>query len=202
MNYRRTASALATLALASLAGAATFDIDPSHSSASFKVRHMMISNVKGNFSKLTGSVEYDAAKAGATRIDTVIDASTITTAEPKRDAHLKSPDFFDVAKFPTITFKSKNVTRTGDQQYKALGDLTIHGVTKQVTLAVDTTPEVKDPWGNTRFGASATTRINRKDFGLTWNQALEAGGVLVGEDVDTTIEVELVKKAATPKTTD
>jgi polyisoprenoid-binding protein YceI len=193
---RHIAIAAAALSLASFAQAATYDIDPSHSTANFKVRHLMISNVKGDFSKVTGSVEFDQAKPAATRIDATIDATSVNTNEPKRDAHLKSPDFFDVAKYPALTFKSKSVTPAGAHKFNVQGDLTLHGVTKTVTLAVETTAEIKDPWGNTRFGANATTRINRKEFGLTWNQALEAGGVAVSEDVDITLDIELVKKAA------
>ena len=198
---KNSTAVLTALALSSIAGAATFDIDPAHSNAGFKVKHMMISNVKGGFSGVKGAVEFDAAKPGNAKIEAVIDVNTINTGEPKRDAHLKSPDFFDAAKFPNLTFKSAKVSPTGKNKYMAIGDLTLHGVTKQVVLAVETTPEVKDPWGNVRMGATAATRINRKDFGLNWNQALEAGGVLVGEDVEISIEVELVKKAAASKPT-
>ncbi len=189
-------AAIAALASASLAGAATYDIDASHSRASFKVRHLMISNVRGDFSGIKGSIEFDAAKPAAAKIEAVIDVNTINTAEPKRDAHLKSPDFFDTAKYPTMSFKSKSVVKTGANKFNATGDLTMHGVTRQVVLAVETTPDVKDPWGNVRMGASATTKINRKDFGLAWNQALETGGVAVGEEVEISLDVELVKKAA------
>jgi polyisoprenoid-binding protein YceI len=198
MQIAHTALA-AALALAGSSGAAlaqaTYDIDPAHSAAQFSVRHLMISNVKGEFTKVTGTVVYDPKNLAAARIDAVIDATTINTREPKRDAHLKSPDFFDTAKYPTLTFKSKQVTRVhGALEVK--GDLTIHGVTREVTLAVDgPTPEQKDPWGKTRIGASATTRINRKDFGLAWNKALEAGGVMVGDEVSITIDLEAVKSA-------
>jgi len=200
MKLNRIATVFAGVALASLATAAQFEIDPQHSSAGFKVRHLMISNVKGEFSKVKGSVDFDSASPSAARIDAIIDVGNINTGEPQRDAHLKSPDFFDVAKFPNITFKSKKVTRVEANKYKALGDLTIHGVTREVTLDVEATQEVKDPWGNQRFGANATTKINRKDFGLTWNKALETGGVMVGDDVDITIDVELVRKAAAKAT--
>jgi polyisoprenoid-binding protein YceI len=182
------------------AGTTTFEIDPQHSNAAFKVRHLMISNVKGDFSNVKGSVDFDPANLATARLEAVIDASTVNTGEPQRDGHLKSPDFFDVAKYPAITFRSKQITRIENNEYKAVGDLTIHGVTREVTLDVDATPEVKDPWGGTRFGANASTKISRKDFGLSWNQALEAGGVLVGDQVAITIDVELVKKAATKTT--
>jgi polyisoprenoid-binding protein YceI len=134
-------------------------------------------------------------------VEATIDVTGINTGEAQRDTHLKSADFFDVAKYPSITFRSKKIARVANNKYKALGDLTIHGVTREVTLDVDATPEVKDPWGALRFGANASTKINRKDFGLNWNKALEAGGVLVGDEVEITLDVELVKKAAA-KTTD
>jgi len=189
----------ATLLIAGGALAGTYDLDPAHSGASFKIRHMMISNVHGKFTGLKGSVDFDQAKPSATTIEATISAATVDTGESKRDEHLKSPDFFDVAKYPSLVFKSKSVTKTGDNEYKVAGDLTIHGVTKPVVLDVEATPEMKDPWGNSRFGASATTRVNRPDFGLTWNKALETGGVLVGDDIDITLELELVKrKAQTP----
>jgi polyisoprenoid-binding protein YceI len=176
--------------------AGTFEIDPQHSTVGFKVRHMMISNVKGDFRKFSGTVSYDPQSPLAAEINISIDAASINTGEPQRDDHLRSADFFDVAKHPELTFKSKRVTPSGEDNFKVAGDLTIHGVTREVTLTVETTPQVKDPWGGTRFGASATAKINRKDFGLTWNQALELGGVLVGDEVQIAIEVELVKKAA------
>ncbi len=174
----------------------TFDIDPAHSSAGFKVRHMMVSNVKGDFRKLTGSVEYDSKNPAATKIHVTIDASSIHTGEAQRDDHLRSADFLDVATYPSITFQSKKVTPTGDETFKVIGDLTVHGVTREVTLDVEASPEVQDPWGGTRVGATATTKINRKDYGLTWNQALELGGVLVGDEVAISIDVELVKRVA------
>lgn len=177
------------------AAPATYDIDASHSSAQFSVRHLMVSNVKGQFSKVTGTVQYDPQNVGASKIDASIDVSTIDTREPKRDGHLKSPDFFDVQKFPTMRFVSKRVMPASPGKLKLLGDLTIHGVTREVTLDVEgPTPEIKDPWGGLRAGASASTKINRKDFGLTWNQALEAGGVAVGDEVLINLDVELVKK--------
>lgn len=173
-----------------------YDLDPAHSVAMFKVRHLMISNVKGEFTKLTGSVIFDPANPGNSSVEATIDAASVNTREPQRDGHLKSADFLDVEKFPTITFKSKTVASSGDGTYELVGDLTIRGVTQEVALAVeDVTPESKDPWGFFRRGASASVTIQRKDFGLTWNTALETGGVLVGEDVHITIDVEMVRTA-------
>ncbi len=172
-----------------------WNIDPSHSTAEFTVRHLMITNVRGRFGKLEGFVDYDPSKPEATTIEATIDASSIDTRDEKRDAHLRSGDFFEVEKFPTLTFKSKKVTKT-DDGFKAVGDLTIRGVSKEVTLEIEgPTDTQKDPWGNTRIGASATAKINRKDWGLNWNAALEAGGVLVGEQVKISLEVSLVAKA-------
>jgi polyisoprenoid-binding protein YceI len=167
-------------------------IDPSHSTAEFTVRHLMITNVRGRFGKLEGTVDYDPERPEATTIEATIDASSIDTRDEKRDAHLRSPDFFDVEKTPTLTFKSKRVTKTGDG-FTAVGDLTMRGVSKEITLEIEGPSDVtKDPWGNSRIGASATAKVNRKDWGLNWNAALEAGGVLVGEQVKITLEVSLV----------
>ncbi len=172
----------------------TYKIDPAHSSAQFVVRHMMISNVRGGFSNVQGTIAWDAANPGQTSIEAVIDATTIHTREDDRDAHLKSADFLDVEKYPTITFKSTAVESSSEDQLKVTGDLTIHGVTRPVVLKVEgPTAESKDPWGNTRVGASAATKIKRSDFGLTWNTVLEAGGVLVGDDLKIELEVSLIK---------
>ncbi|MEJ5368742.1 MAG: YceI family protein [Bryobacteraceae bacterium] len=195
MMRRKT---LLTLALALAAAPAlvaeTYTIDGSHSKAQFSVRHLMVSNVRGEFSKITGKIEYDEKKPEAIQIEATIDVNSINTGEPKRDAHLKSPDFFDVARFPTMTFRSKSARKTADG-LAVTGDLTIHGVTKEVVLQVEgPTPEIRDPWGNLRRGATATTKINRRDFGLTWNAALETGGVVVGEEVSITIDVEAVRQ--------
>jgi len=168
-----------------------WNIDPSHSTAEFTVRHLMITNVRGRFGKLAGTVEYDPERPEQTRLDATIDATTIDTHEDKRDAHLRSPDFFDVEKYPTLTFRSKQVAKTRDG-LDITGDLTMHGITKELVLAVETPSDTtKDPWGNTRIGATATAKLNRKDWGLNWNAALEAGGVLVGEQVKIQLEIQL-----------
>jgi polyisoprenoid-binding protein YceI len=158
---------------------------------------MMISNVKGEFSKVSGTVTFNADNPAESHLEAMIDATSLHTRDEQRDGHLKSADFLDVANFPVISFVSKKVEPHGAGEYLVKGDLTIHGVSKEVTLRVEgPTAEVKDPWGNMRAGAAATTKINRKDFGLGWNVALEAGGVLVGEEISITLEVELIHKAA------
>lgn len=175
--------------------ATTYTIDPSHSTAGFKIRHLMVANVRGEFSNVTGTVVFDPQEPANSRVQASIDATTIHTRDEKRDAHLKSADFLDVEKFPTIDFVSTKISGTGDE-WKVTGDLTIHGVTRQVVLDVEgPAPEAKDPWGNTKSGASATTKINRKDFGLTWNVALETGGVLVADELTITLELELLRAA-------
>ena len=172
----------------------TWKIDPAHSAAEFKVRHMMISNVKGSFSGLSGTLIENPADPAQSTVEASVDVASISTGDAQRDGHLKSADFFEVEKYPTMTFKSTKVEKKGEDEYKVTGDLTLHGVTKPVTFAVEgpSTPG-KDPWGNTRIGLSATTKINRKDFGLNWNAALETGGILVGEDVHITLEVQFIK---------
>jgi polyisoprenoid-binding protein YceI len=190
------ALAVAALQIPALARAANYDIDTAHSSAGFAVRHLAVSNVRGEFGKVTGVVEYDAKDPSKTRVEATIDAASVTTREPKRDEHLKSPDFFDVAQYPVITFKSTKVEK-GPQGLRVKGDLTLHGVTRPVALDVQgPTQEVKDPWGNIRAGASATAKINRKDFGMSFNKTLDSGGLVVGDEVAIAIDVELVKKAA------
>lgn len=172
----------------------TWNIDPAHSAAEFKVRHMMISNVKGSFGGITGVLTLNEADPAQSSIEASIPVATISTGDAQRDGHLKSPDFFDAEKYPEFTFKSTEVGRIGEGQHKVTGELTIHGVTKPVTFEVDG-PSVpgKDPWGNTRIGLSATGKINRKDFGLTWNSTLETGGVLVGEEVSITLDIQFIK---------
>ncbi|ATB28131.1 YceI family protein [Melittangium boletus] len=195
--FLKSALAAAVLAAPSFAFATEFEIDPAHSAASFSVRHMMVTNVRGAFSKVSGTVNVDDKDVTKSTVEATIDATTINTNEPKRDEHLKSADFFDTGKFPTITFKSTKVAKAG-KGFKVTGDLTMHGVTKPVVLDVTEglTPEAKDPWGNTKRGATATTKVNRKDFGLAWNKALETGGVAVGEEVTITLDLELTKKQA------
>jgi polyisoprenoid-binding protein YceI len=172
----------------------TWNIDPVHSVAEFKVKHMMISNVKGQFTALTGMMTLNEADLTQSRIEASIQADSVNTRDAQRDAHLKSADFLDVEKFPTLSFKSTGVTRTADGELAVTGELTIHGVTREVVFTVEgPTPPAKDPWGNTRVGLSATTRISRKDFGLTWNAGLETGGFLVGDEVTVTLDVQFVK---------
>jgi polyisoprenoid-binding protein YceI len=169
-------------------------LDPAHSAAEFKVKHMMISNVKGKFTGLSGVLIEHPTDSTLSSIEASVDVPTVNTGDPQRDGHLKSPDFFDVEKFPTMTFKSTSVKPKGEAEYEVTGNLTLHGVTKPVTFAVEgPSAPGKDPWGNTRVGLSATTKINRKDFGLAWNSALETGGVLVGEDVSITLDVQFIK---------
>ncbi|MGD0000903.1 MAG: YceI family protein [Bryobacteraceae bacterium] len=191
---RTYALLLSALALPALA--ADFDIDSAHSAAQFSVRHLMVSNVRGSFKKLTGKVVFDESNPSATVVQASIDVSTVDTGEPARDTHLKSPDFFDLAKFPTMTFVSRSASRTS-QGVDLSGDLTLHGVTKAVVLHVsDITKEIKDPRGMLRIGATATTVINRQDFGMVWNHNLDGGGVVVGNDVTITIDIEVARKAA------
>lgn len=171
----------------------TYQIDPSHSSANFSIKHMMIAKVHGGFEKLSGTFVYDAENPSKSNVDVTIDVASINTREAQRDTHLKSADFFDVEKYPTITFKSTRIEKNGGD-LKIVGNLTIHGVTNAVTLDVEgPSEELKDPWGNAKIGASATTKISRKDFGLTWNATLEAGGLLVGDEVSISIDVQFVK---------
>jgi len=172
----------------------TWKLDPAHSHAEFKVKHMMISNVKGSFNGLSGTLTENAADTTLSSVDASIDVSTVTTGDAQRDAHLKSADFFDIEKFPTMTFKSTQVKPNGDGGYNVTGDLTLHGQIRQQTFVVDgPTPPAKDPWGNTRIGLSATAKISRKDYGLNWNAALETGGILVGDDVNITLEIQFIK---------
>lgn len=177
------------LILSAAAYGAEYTIDSAHSGASFGVRHMMVSTVRGHFSKVTGTVSYDPKNLAAAKVEATIDATTIDTREPKRDGHLKSADFFDVAKFPAITFKSTKWTQTGGKMQIA-GNLTMHGVTKPVTLDVEgPNGDVKGPM----LGATATTKVSRKEFGLTWNKMLETGGAVVGDEVTITLDIEAKK---------
>lgn len=182
------------LALPVLGNADTWQLDPAHTNVEFTVRHMMISNVKGQFAKVSGKLTLDESELANSRIEARIEAASIETRDAQRDAHLKSPDFFDVEKFPTLSFKSTRISLVRDGELTVEGDLTIRDVTRKVTFQVEgPTPPAKDPWGNTRVGVSAATKINRKDFGLTWNAALETGGILVGDEVTITLDVQFIK---------
>ncbi|HZZ83705.1 MAG TPA: YceI family protein [Anaeromyxobacteraceae bacterium] len=172
-----------------------WDIDVSHSAIHFWVRHMIISKVHGRFARWSGSIQLDEADLTRSSVAVSIDAASIDTQVADRDTHLKSPDFLDVAKYPQLTFSSKRIEKAGSA-YRVVGDLDLHGVVREVTLEAEFAGTGKDPWGNQRAGFSAKVSLDRKDFGLTWNAALEAGGVLVGEKVEISIELEAVKKAA------
>jgi polyisoprenoid-binding protein YceI len=171
----------------------TWKIDPSHSQIEFAVRHMMITTVKGRFTGVEGTARIDDANPSAADVDVRIDVATIDTREPQRDTHLRSADFFDAGTYPQITFRSTGAIERRGSEFKLVGDLAIHGVTRPVVLDVTEEGRGKDPWGGERLGFSATTRIKRSDFGLTWNQALETGGVLVSDEVKITLELQLVK---------
>lgn len=173
-----------------------WNIDPAHSAAHFSVRHLMISNVRGEFSKLGGSALVNSADHTKSSVEITIDAASINTREPQRDEHLRSADFLDVAKYPALTFRSKRIEPLGPEEFKVTGDLTIRGVTKEVTFDIEgPTPPVKDPWGNVRAGITATAKINRKEFGIAFNALTETGGVVVGDEVKITIEAELIQQA-------
>jgi len=184
-----------TLAIPVFSYGATWQIDPDHSSIQFKVRHLTVSNVKGDFGKAKGVVTLDDKDITQLKVELIIDASSVNTNHVKRDEHLRGPDFFDVAKYPTLTFVSKRVIQTDANRLKVIGDLTIRGVAREITIDVEgPTPEVKDPGGNFRRGATGTARINRKDFGMAWNRVLDTGGLVVSDEVDIYVEVELIKK--------
>jgi polyisoprenoid-binding protein YceI len=175
----------------------TWQFDLSHSSINFHVRHLMVSKVHGRFTKWDGMLELDPENLANSRVEVTIDAASIETQEPKRDDHLRSPDFFEVEKYPQLTFKGTKIEKKSDDRYALTGDLTIHGVTRSVTLDVEGGDVVKDPWGGVRTGYSAKTAISRKDYGLTWNVALETGGIVVGDKIEITLEIEAISKAAT-----
>ena len=172
----------------------TWNIDPVHSTAEFKVKHMMIANVKGTFSKVSGVITFDESDLTKSKVEASIEAASIDTRDDQRDAHLRSADFLDVENYPRLSFASGSVKKAGNGKLSVEGDLTIRGVTRRVDFAVEgPTPPAKDPWGNVRVAISATTKIDRKDFGLTWNAALETGGILVGDLVTISLEAEFVK---------
>jgi polyisoprenoid-binding protein YceI len=185
---------LTLLLVPAILAAETFEIDSAHSAAQFTVKHMMVSNVRGSMGKVTGSINYDPKNLAASSVKATVDVLGINTNEPKRDEHLKSPDFFDASKYSTITFESTKWWQEGDK-VKVAGNLTMHGVTKPVTLDVEVSPAIKDPRGGQRIGATATGKINRKDFGLTWSRLLETGGAVVGDDVSVTLDIEATSKS-------
>jgi len=190
------AAAVFCLVAPGLLHAAPWEFDPAHTGVHFKVRHLMISSVRGEFGKVSGKIVYDEGDVSKSAADIVIDAASINTRVAKRDEHLRSPEFLDVAKYPQITFLSKRVEKAGDGRLRMIGDLTIRGVTKEVVLTIEgPTPAIKDPSGNYRVGGQATAKIHRKDFGLVWNKVVEAG-VVVGDEVEITIDVEIYKKPA------
>ncbi len=177
-------------------GTAVWSIDPSHSNVEFSVRHLMIATVKGRFADVEGTVTIDEQEPSRSSVDVRIKAASIDTRSEQRDTHLKSADFFDAEKFPLITFKSRKVAQQGDGEFAVTGDLTMHGVTKPVTLKATEEGRARDPWGNDRIAFSATAKLDRKEFGLQWNVALETGGVMVGDDIKINLDVELVRQAA------
>jgi polyisoprenoid-binding protein YceI len=178
---------------------ATWKFDPAHTLASFSARHMMVTTVRGHFAPPTGKLEFDPANPEASYVEAEIDAATVNTGVTDRDNHLKSADFLDVTNYPTITFKSTKIEVTGTDEGKLTGDLTIHGITRPVTLKVEYAGQIASPFGDTRAGFSASTKINREDWGLTWNVAIEAGGVLVGKELKLELEVEAVLVPETEK---
>jgi polyisoprenoid-binding protein YceI len=169
----------------------TYKIDKSHSEAIFQVRHL-VTKVRGRFTDFEGAIEYDEANPSASSVHFTINATSIDTAEPDRDKHLRSADFFEVEKFPQITFRSTSIAKRGSETFDVTGDLTMHGVTKSIVLPVAHLGKAKDPWGNERLGFEAETTLNRKDYGLSWNAALETGGFLVGEEVKISIQIQAV----------
>ncbi|MBI5507684.1 MAG: polyisoprenoid-binding protein [Deltaproteobacteria bacterium] len=194
MKKSAVSVAAVVLVAPALAFAATYDLDPVHTTVSFSVRHMMVTNVRGEFQKVSGTIEYDAKNPQKSVIKVAIDPATISTRDEKRDAHLKSPDFFDVAKFPTMTFESTKVEAAAKGKLKVTGKLTMRGITKEIVLDVDgPSAELKDPWGNIKIGASATATVNRKDWGVSWNATLDAGGVVVGDEVKIQLDIEAAK---------
>ncbi len=195
------ALAVATLGLLPVtASSSSWMLDTAHTSIGFKVKHLMVSNVKGSFETFSGTVVLDEEDVTRSSVEVTADAKSIDTNNPDRDNHLRSPDFFDVEKFPQMTFKSTKIVKAGDDRLKVIGDLTLHGVTKSIELDVrDLTPPI-EAMGTVRRGLSASGSLDRRDFGLTWNKAIETGGVLVGNEVEINLEVELIRMEDTPKT--
>lgn len=186
---------MSTITSTTPAGLTTWKIDAAHSHVEFAVKHMMIATVKGRFTDVAGTVQSADGDPAAGRVDVSIGTASIDTREPQRDAHLRSADFFDAETYPAITFTSTRIDRVTGEGFRLVGNLTIHGVTREVALDVTAEGRGKDPWGGERAGFSAKTAIKRSDYGLLWNQALETGGLLVGDDVKINIDLELVKSA-------
>jgi polyisoprenoid-binding protein YceI len=185
---------MAVAETASQQGLTTWNVDPAHTHVEFAVRHLMIATVKGRFTDISGTVKSHDADPAKGEVDIRIGVASIDTREPQRDAHLRSADFFDADRFPYITFKSRRIENVKGENFTLVGDLTMHGVTREVALDVTSEGRAKDPWGGERSGFTATGKIKRTEFGLTWNQALETGGVLVGDDVKISIDAELVRQ--------
>ena len=187
----------ALLSIPALAASSTWQIDPAHSAAHFSVRHLGISNVRGDFTKLSGAVQLDDKDMSKSSVNVTIEAASIDTRVENRDKDLRSERFFDAANYPTLTFKSKKVEQAAPGKLKITGDLTIHGVTKEVVLDVEgPTAPIKDPWGNQRAAVTGSTKINRQDFGVKWNATLDNGGVVVGDEVSITFDIEMVQPPA------
>ena len=196
-RFTLAATIAATLAVPSPAATTTWQIDPAHTAAGFSVKHMMIATVRGQFKGVTGAVNWDDQDISNSIVDVTIDANTVDTGEAKRDADLKSANFFDVAHYPTITFKSTKIERISAAKMKVAGNLTIHGITKPVVLDVEgPSGAIKDPYGNTRVALNATTTVNRMDYGVKWNAKMDGGGIVVGDDVNIDIDLEMIKKEA------
>ena len=192
-----TAGLAAALSLPAAAATSTWQIDPAHSAAQFAVKHLAISTVRGAFTSVKGTVQFDDKDITKSSVEVTIDVNSVDTRQPDRDKDLRSDHFFDAEHFPAITFKSKRVEQVSPGKLKITGDLTIHGITKEVVLDVDgPTAPIKDPWGNQRMAINATTKINRQDFGVKWNATMDNGGVVVGDEVSITIDAEMVQKAA------
>jgi polyisoprenoid-binding protein YceI len=183
------------LVLPPMAGAATYQLDSVHSSIQFKIRHLTVANVTGTFNNYKGSATIEGEDPATLKVEVTIEAASVNTGNEKRDEHLKTPEFLDVAKYPTITFVSKKVMKGDPGKLRITGDLTLHGATREITVDLEgPTPEIKDPWGNFRRGASGTAKIDRRDFGITWNKSLDAGGLVMGNEVTIYVEVEWVRK--------
>jgi polyisoprenoid-binding protein YceI len=192
-----TAGLAAALFLPAAAATSTWQIDPAHSAAQFAVKHLAISTVRGAFTSVKGTVQFDDKDITKSSVEVTIDVNSVDTRQPDRDKDLRSDHFFDAEHFPAITFKSKRVEQVSPGKLKITGDLTIHGITKEVVLDVDgPTAPIKDPWGNQRMAINATTKINRQDFGVKWNATMDNGGVVVGDEVTITIDAEMTPKAA------